>query len=562
MSRRYRSVHRLAALAAAVLLVATAAAATIDVPADYPTVQQALNVAMPGDTINVTGTYYEKIRFPRSGSAAGGYITLQAAPGATAVLAGTGVSGCDMVRITSQSYIRIIGFVIWDHTGVSDCSGVRMTGHGSHVEIRNNEIYKIRGTDAMGITIYGTDPQPISDLIIDGNFIHDCEPSPSEALTLNGNVTGFEVTNNFVRDVNNIGIDFIGGETSINPDPALVARNGLCRGNTVTRANSNYGGGFAGSIYVDGGKDIVIERNVVSLGDIGIEVGAENAGIVTSGVVVRDNFVFGSGKCGIAFGGYDATAGRADDNFFLGNTLYGNDTTGQGLGELFIQYGQNNTVRGNVFYSNAQNVLLYSELGNVNNALDWNGWYCPGGASAATFTWRSTPYTGFAAYQAGSGQDGSSLFADPALVAPAAGNLHLQAASPCLDRGDPAFVPGSGETDVDGQPRVANGRVDLGADEVLPGGQSPEDILTGQGPAPPNPNEVKVFAAAGQVVDFFAYAAGGFGTNVAAGNVDVDATSEIVARARPRAGVRPASERGSIATGRPSARSASTPMAR
>jgi len=41
----------------------------------------------------------------------------------------------------------------------------------------------------------------------------------------------------------------------------------------------------------------------------------------------------------------------------------------------------------------------------------------------------------------------------------------LKPDSPCIDAGDPAYVPEPNETDIDGQPRVARGRIDVGADE-------------------------------------------------------------------------------------------------
>jgi len=44
---------------------------------------------------------------------------------------------------------------------------------------------------------------------------------------------------------------------------------------------------------------------------------------------------------------------------------------------------------------------------------------------------------------------------------------HLRTSSPCIDAGDPAYA-GSNETDIDGQARVMGGRVDIGADEVVP----------------------------------------------------------------------------------------------
>jgi hypothetical protein len=45
------------------------------------------------------------------------------------------------------------------------------------------------------------------------------------------------------------------------------------------------------------------------------------------------------------------------------------------------------------------------------------------------------------------------------------GDLRLQAGSPCIDTGDPAFVAQPGETDLDGHARVLCGRVDMGAYE-------------------------------------------------------------------------------------------------
>lgn len=55
--------------------------------------------------------------------------------------------------------------------------------------------------------------------------------------------------------------------------------------------------------------------------------------------------------------------------------------------------------------------------------------------------------------------------ADPLFVNPVAGDFHLGAGSPCIDAGDPAADPAAGETDIDGQPRLPDGRLDIGADE-------------------------------------------------------------------------------------------------
>ena len=433
---------------------------------DFTKIQDALNRATAGDTILVrekSTPYYEQIYFPNSGNATQGYITLMAYPGEHPVLDGTGGRRSNMMAIKNQNYIRIIGFEIQNLKNVNDGSAIRISGYGSHIEIRNNIIHDIRGTSAMGITVYGTHSNPIEYLIIDGNEVYDCQPAPSEAITLNGNVTHFEVTNNIVRDVNNIGIDFIGGETDIQPDTALVARNGICRGNQVYRANSSYGDGYAAGIYVDGGRDIIIENNIVSGSDLGIEIGAENAGMVTRGVIVRNNVLYLNEKTGLVFGGYASYTGRVRHCQFTGNTLYKNDVLHAGWGELWIQYASNCEIRNNIFYANDQNRLSYSESGNVNNVLDYNLWFTESGT--AEFVWRGHRYTSLAQFQQATGQSAHGLFADPRFQDAGNADFHLSQNSPAIDRGDPAYQAAAGETDMDGEARIANGRVDIGADE-------------------------------------------------------------------------------------------------
>ena len=45
-------------------------------------------------------------------------------------------------------------------------------------------------------------------------------------------------------------------------------------------------------------------------------------------------------------------------------------------------------------------------------------------------------------------------------------NLDIQQGSPAINAGDPTFMEASGETDYNGDDRVQQGRVDIGADET------------------------------------------------------------------------------------------------
>ncbi len=58
-----------------------------------------------------------------------------------------------------------------------------------------------------------------------------------------------------------------------------------------------------------------------------------------------------------------------------------------------------------------------------------------------------------------------NIDADPRFVDLLNGDLHLLPDSPAIDAGDPTYTAMSGEADIDGQLRVWNGRIDMGADE-------------------------------------------------------------------------------------------------
>ena len=359
----------------------------------WETIQHAIDQLEPGDTATVlTGTYREKLEFNRSGTK-GAPLTLRAEGEVT--VSGKHRIGDNLITIDNQDYIHVIGFELTDHLEVNDGSGIRIVGECAGIEIRNNKIHNIRGQHAMGITVYGTSSAaPITDLVIDGNEIFDCDPAKSEALVLNGNIAGFKVTNNHVHDVNNIGIDFIGGEKSICKDVTLVARDGLCSGNRVERARSNYGGGFAAGIYVDGGRDIVIEKNTVTSCDLGIEVGAENKHANTTGIVVRENLIYLNDKAGIVFGGYSQKAGTVTGCRFENNICYKNTSHKKANAEIWIQSADANIVTGNTLYGNEGNpIVLAEKFAGADNQLIGNRYFNK--AEKAEFGWRGKYFVGW-----------------------------------------------------------------------------------------------------------------------------------------------------------------------
>jgi len=246
--------------------------------------------------------------------------------------------------------------------------GILVTGASHDIELADLDIHHIEtlyphkeGGDAHGLAVYGNQPvEPIHNLLIDRIRIHDCKLGSSESMVLNGNVAGFTVQNCEIHDNNNIGIDFIGHERTC-PSAALdQARNGVCRSNLVynitSKGNPAYGNDrSADGIYVDGGKDILIEHNTVTNCDIGIEITSEHRNCDASDVIVRDNSVSQSFQAGIMMGGYSAGRGSATRITVENNILTENDRARWNMGELAFQWHVSQSkIIGNTFYPRVQ----------------------------------------------------------------------------------------------------------------------------------------------------------------------------------------------------------------
>jgi hypothetical protein len=460
----------------------------------WKTLQYAANTVPAGSTVHVMGgVYNQKLKITRSGSAAAGPITFQNYASQTAVLDGTGLSVASedsLIEIEDASYIVVKGFEIRNlQTSTKNRvpMGIYVHGAGSNIEIRNNKIHDIKNTatlssnlagrDAHGIAVYGTKaPASLNNLIIDGNELYNLVLGSSESLVVNGNVDTFYITNNLVHDNDNIGIDLIGFEGTAPSTAYDQARNGVVKGNTVYNITSNYNPSYgrtvpngeygADGIYVDGGKDSLIEGNFSYNNDIGIEIASEHAGKSTSGITIRNNFVYNNNYTGIAMGGYDTGRGSTVNCVIVGNTLYKNDTKGLNGGQLLIQYDtKNNVVKNNIMVASSSNILFYNDYTlNSGNVVDYNLYDAPGGSTGAKWRWKGVTYTGFSAYKTASGNDANSLFTDPLLVNAATGDLHLTASSLAINAGitDLSII---GTYDIDGDARVQGSGVDIGADE-------------------------------------------------------------------------------------------------
>ncbi|NND34534.1 MAG: T9SS type A sorting domain-containing protein [Saprospiraceae bacterium] len=457
----------------------------------WGTIQFALDQTTAGDTVAVMGgTYNERIAFNQSG-VDGAPIVLTNVSGEVAIIDGTGTSAASsdaLVEIFDQSYIVVNGLHITNNIGI-DAQGILVGGNCQGITISNNEVSQINYTsngssvatpdsNAQPIIVYGSDgDNAITGLIITGNNIHDCDPGYSEGLAVNGNVDGFEITNNEVSNITNIGIDVIGGEGVASANDQ--ARNGIIRGNDVQNCLSPYA--TAAGIYIDGAANITVERNLVVGGQWGIEVGAENPIAIASGNVVKNNFIYNNADAAIAVGGYDypANSGKVTSTTIRNNTCLSNDATPGGIGgqtgQIFISYVEDTEIFNNIFLkTNGSSLMLFAAAnqGTVNLSLHHNIYYSTGN-SGAHFEYFTESYDTITDYQAAQTQDLNSFYANPVLQSIMGGvSFHLaNNTSPAINAGDPNTSIAMDEVDGYGDMRIEDDTIDIGADEyngVLP----------------------------------------------------------------------------------------------
>jgi parallel beta-helix repeat protein len=408
------------------------------------TIDFAVDNVAPGDTIYVrNGRYNERITIGVSGTV-GKYITLQAFPGESPIIDGTGVStGQDgLIQCSNVSYYRIIGFKITKYEG----TGIRCRDHTSnqrHIEIRNNEIYDNQWTanTRNAIVVHADWPKQgaveITDVIIDGNYIHDvtttvcCGTRGNEAITVAAHVERFQITNNIIDTVNNIGIDMIG--TDVNgglryPRKGRVANNIVRR---VGKGTSNTG------IYVDGAMEIVIENNLVSNGTgHGITVNAEASNPCTDKIIVRRNQSWDN------FRNFSPGQTRSIATWSIDRVRLAHNTAVQN-GSSKINYSWYRTYnlgfKNNISYNAAsasparhienQSTFPVTAAGGVAYNL-YNKDIGVGG-----FQFRGTFYSSFTNWRAGTGFDANSVFGDPMFSDTAGADFRLQGRSPAIDAG-------------------------------------------------------------------------------------------------------------------------------
>jgi hypothetical protein len=456
-----------------------------DIYNPWKTLNFAIGHLQAGDSLFVMeGTYPGKIEVNVSGAENMPIIITNYLQDEVFISGSNLNAGEYLLKMEEKSHVSISGIKFGNYQAL-DAQGILII-NSSDITISNCEFTNIdysptaegetpiEQQNAQPIIVFGRNVgTPVQQITIQNCQIHDCETGWSEALSLNGNIDGFKLLNNEIYNNTNIGIVAIGFEGECPDSSQDQARNGLIKGNKVYNNPSAYDA--AAGIYIDGGKDIIVENNLSYMNDYGIEIGCENNGQVSgepsaSGIIVRNNLIYHNLQSGIVVGGYNyPITGKVKNCLVRNNTLYHNDMTNSYSGEMYFTYVESTYIENNIFYaSNADNVLYISEKENSGLAFDYNLYYTTEiNEDAIIIENNGAEYTSFSNYVQDTQRDAHSFFSDPMFVddTQSSLDLHLTEFSPAIDHGNPNTQTDPLETDIDNETRIIHTKIDIGADE-------------------------------------------------------------------------------------------------
>ena len=252
-------------------------AATLNVPADYPTIREAIKAASPGDTVSVSaGTYPEKVRIKRLDG-----LTL-VANGLVLITPG---AGRDAIVAKSSDGVTIEGFVV-----TSAARAVRVV-RCENTTVLDNTIEEtragIRVRRGSGNIVMGNDISDLSGYLDDFGSIrggHGISVQKSSDVEVRANTVTSALTD---AAGNGVVVSRASGTLVRNNDLSELGRNGIrvrrSPGTSVVKNNSV--DNRLSGIHVNRCADIVVDENTADdNGNVGIAIFRSKNSTVTSNV--------------------------------------------------------------------------------------------------------------------------------------------------------------------------------------------------------------------------------------------------------------------------------------
>ncbi len=428
---------------------ASASATIINIPDDYPTIQQGINASTDGDTVLVQpGTYVENVNFNGHNIVLGSLFLTTAD---TSYISQTIIDGDSSGSVVTfengeDSTALIIGFTI--QNGYSASGGGIYCGYSSPT-ITNNIIgQNILDQDGWSFGSGGGIYCSYSNPTITNNIISHNSADVESGSIRGGGIFCWEsspiITNNIISH-NSADVEWGsavgGGIYCLESNP--VISNNIISGNSVM-GNSEfdpYAIGYGGGINCDNSNPTIF-NNLINENSANGRGGAIHCS-GNSNPTINYNTI--SGNSAAHYGG-GISCSRSNPTI-MGNSITGNSAILRGGGILCYESNpiiMNNCFTRNIAYFSGGGI--YCEL--VSNPLITNTIFWADSASYSPeidFDDSSSPYFTYCDIQGGWAGEGN-IDIDPLFRDPENGDFHLMADScgdvynsPCIDAGDPAI---------------------------------------------------------------------------------------------------------------------------
>ncbi len=435
------------------------------------TFDDALYIVKKGQTIYLRGGLYNAPQadgyYIETQGDANNYITIRNYPGETPIITNT-KSGSELYAFSvahNACYTVIEGIEI-KNIHAYNAYGIAFWGNNqNHIIMRNLKIHDMVTTSsnpeketessANAILLYGQNKNPISNIIIANCELYDNVTGWAETLSVAANCEYVYVLENRVYDNTNIGIDFCGNAGGCSTKSLDQPRYSVASGNFISNSHCNYSD--CAGLYVDGGRDILLQYNTVTKSQFGLEIGSEERSddYPVKNITVRNNLFYDNTVVGMRVGGYEE-----DDTGVVYSTVFINNTLKNNGDEIVIA-----KVDGISYINN----LITTQKGNIIAKTDFSKSYCKNITFTNNyFNVENTDVEDYEFEMFESYQSGITAFKNATGASVVTGNISLDenfapiANFVVIDNG----VTGNfGNYDYNLSPRVNGSKVDIGAIE-------------------------------------------------------------------------------------------------
>jgi hypothetical protein len=315
--------------------------------------QNAVNSYASGDTISMAAGTYDNMSI---------YLTkpvklIGAGKGQTILRYGAmvgpsfGTAKCG-VRVRNTSNVVIDGITIREVSSTGQHFGilVEATIYINNITINNCEVRDVVwsgstpsngsaiAVKALSANAYNESGASgyIQGLTLTWNDVYGCKCGYGESVSIGGHCWGYDISNNYIHDNDNIGIGLNGFYAWLNggPQGGTISKNRVW--NCSNSSNPSYVNSAAASgIYLDGVKWTNVFDNKTWNCDIGISLGAESTSAYTIGNYVYNNEVASARRTVFEIGGYVGNNDQGNPTgYSAGNTIQGNILTGSPTNEM------------------------------------------------------------------------------------------------------------------------------------------------------------------------------------------------------------------------------------